>query len=33
MGRKRYQPKEIISKLREEEVILAKGDILGQVSF
>jgi putative transposase len=31
MGRKRFQPEEIISKLREAEVLLAKGDAVGQV--
>ena len=31
MGRKRFQPEEIISKLREAEVLLAKGDTVGQV--
>ncbi len=31
MGRKRFQPEEIISKLREAEVFLAKGDTVGQV--
>ncbi len=29
MGRKRFQPEEIISKLREAEVLLAKGDTVG----
>ena len=31
MGRKRFQPEEIISKLREAEVLLAKGGTVGQV--
>ena len=31
MGRKRYQPEQIISKPREAEVLLAKGDKVGQV--
>ena len=31
MGRKRFQPEEIISKLREAEVFLAKGDSVGQM--
>jgi len=31
MGRKRFQPEEIISKLHEAEVFLAKGDTAGQV--
>ena len=31
MGRKRFQPEEIIAKLREAEVLLAKGDTVGQV--
>lgn len=31
MGRKRFQPEEIITKLREAEVLLAKGDTVGQV--
>jgi putative transposase len=31
MGRKRLQPEEIISKLREAEVLLAKGGTVGQV--
>jgi hypothetical protein len=31
MGRKRYQAEQIISKLREAEVLLAKGDTVGQV--
>jgi len=31
MGRKRYQPEQIISKLREAEVLLAKGDTVGWV--
>jgi len=31
MGRKRFQPEEIISKLREAAVLLAKRDTLGQV--
>ncbi len=31
MGRKRYQSEQIISKLREAEVLLAKGDTVGQV--
>lgn len=30
-GRKRFQPEEIITKLREAEVLLAKGDTVGQV--
>jgi len=32
MGRKRYQAEQIISKLREAEVLLAKGDTVGQVA-
>ena len=32
MGRKRYQAEQIISKLREAEVFLAKGDTVGQVA-
>ncbi len=32
MGRKRFQAEEIISKLREAEVLLAKGDTVGQVA-
>ena len=31
MGRKRFQPEQIISKLREAEVLLAKGDTVGGV--
>jgi putative transposase len=31
MVRKRFQPEEIISKLHEVEVLLAKGDSVGQV--
>lgn len=32
MGRKRFQPEEVITKkLREAEVLLAKGDTVGQV--
>ena len=31
MGRKRFQPEEIITKLREAEVLLAKGETVGQV--
>ena len=31
MSRKRFQPEEIITKLREAEVLLAKGDTVGQV--
>jgi len=30
MGRKHFQPEQIISKLREAEVLLAKGDTVGQ---
>ena len=32
MGRKRYQAEQITSKLREAEVLLAKGDTVGQVA-
>jgi len=32
MGRKRYQVEPIISKLREAEVFLAKGDTVAQVA-
>ena len=32
MGRKRYQPEPIISKLRAAVVLLAKGDTVGQIS-
>ena len=32
MGRKRYSPEEIISKLREAEVLLAQGSRAGEVS-
>jgi len=31
MGRKRYQPEQIIGYLREAEVLLAKGSTIGQV--
>jgi len=31
MGRKRFHAEQIISKLREAEVLLAKGDTVGQV--
>ncbi len=31
MARKRFQAEQIISKLREAEVLLAKGDTVGQV--
>jgi len=31
MARKRFQPEQIISKLREAEILLAKGDTVGQV--
>jgi hypothetical protein len=31
MGRKRYQPEQIIGYLREAEILLAKGDTVGQV--
>ena len=31
MGRKRFQPEEVITKLREAEVLLAKGDTVSQV--
>ena len=31
MGRKRYQPEQIIGYLREAEILLAKGSTIGQV--
>ena len=31
MGRKRYQPEQIIGYLREAEILLAKGSNIGQV--
>ena len=30
MGRKRYTPEQIIGKLREAEVVLSKGQTVGQ---
>ena len=31
MGRKRYQPEQIIGYLREAEILLAKGNTIGEV--